>query len=162
MLTCQRCTHQNPDASRFCEACGVTLHDPAVAEQHADEIEASFRLDQVKKARTAFIVVAVLQVVAGFLGSAMAGPDEAGLILVSELILATVFFGLAFWASKQPFAAAIVGLFLYAGLHLLAAIGDPSTIYKGIIIKVIVVGMLVRAIKAGFEYRQFVRSRGMG
>lgn len=162
MIACQQCNHQNSDSSRFCEGCGVALHDPRRAVREADEIEAEFRLDQVRKARSAFLVVGVLQLLAGVLGAVMAPPGAAMFVLGAEVVVAIVFFGLAWWCSKQPFAAAVVGLFVYAGLHTLAALGDPSSIYKGIIVKVIVIVVLVRAVKAGIAYRQFVRSRGMG
>ncbi|MEM9456279.1 MAG: zinc-ribbon domain-containing protein [Myxococcota bacterium] len=162
MITCQHCSHQNPDSARFCEECGTELHDPRRAAQEADEIEAEFRLDQVRKARSAFLVVGALQLLAGALGAVMAPPGAAMFVLGAEVVVALVFFGLAWWCKAQPFAAAIVGLFIYGGLHLMAAVGDPSTIYKGIIVKVIVIVVLVRAVKAGIAHRQFVRSRGMG
>lgn len=162
MLACSSCDHQNPDGSSFCESCGTALNDPLEAAHQADAVEAEFRLDQVKKARTAFLVVGVLQVVGGLIAGATAPAGEGAFFLVAELVVAALFFGLAWWCSYQPFAAAIVGLFLFTGLHLTAAVLDPSSIYKGIIVKVIVIVMLVRAVKAGFEYREFVRGRGMG
>jgi|SRR5690606_11986290 len=162
MIACSACDHQNPDGSSFCEGCGTELRDLRKAAQLADEVEAEFRLDQVKKARTAFLVVGALQVVGGLIAGAVAPVGQGTFVLVAELVVAAVFFGLAWWCSRQPFAAAIVGLFVFAGLHLTAAVLDPSSIYKGIIIKVIVIVVLVRAVKAGFAYREFVRSRGMG
>jgi hypothetical protein len=162
MIACSSCAHENPNGASFCEGCGAKLSDPRKAAIEADAVEAEFRLDQVKKARGAFLVVGVLQVVGGLIAGATAPTGDGAFYLVAELVVAAVFFGLAWWCSHQPFAAAIVGLFVFAGLHLTAALLDPSAIYKGIIVKVIVIVMLVRAIKAGFEYRQFVRSRGMG
>lgn len=162
MIACSACDHQNPDGSSFCEGCGTELRDLRKVAQIADEVEAEFRLDQVKKARTAFLVVGVLQVVGGLIAGAVAPVGQGTFVLIAELAVAAVFFGLAWWSSRQPFAAAIVGLFVFAGLHLTAAMLDPLSIYKGIIIKVIVIVVLVRAVKAGFAYREFVRSRGMG
>lgn len=162
MITCQECNHQNPDGSEFCEACGTKLRDPRKAAQEADAIEADFMLDQVKKARSAFLVVGVLAVLGGLLGFAI---DEEGLgtfVLVIQLVLAGVFFGLAWWCSRQPFAAAVAGLAIFSGLHGLNAIVDPSTLYQGIIIKIIVIVVLVRAVQAGIKHREFVRSRGIG
>lgn len=161
MITCTGCQHHNPDGSSFCEGCGTELHDPRKLDHEADVIEAEFRLEQVKKARGAFLAVGALQIVGGLLGAAMAPAGFGGVILAAEVVVALLFFGLAWWCSRQPFAAAIVGLFLFAGLHLASAVVDPSSIYKGIIIKVIVIVVLVRAVKAGFAYREFVRSRGM-
>lgn len=162
MFACPQCDHENPHASRFCEGCGSALQDPRAAEMEADSVEAEFHLDRVRKARGAFVLLGVLQLVAGGL-SAMSAPDGMGTIFFAvEATLAAIFFGLAWWCTKQPFAAAMVGLILYGGLHLVATIVDPSTLFQGIVVKVIVIAILVRAVRAGITHRHFMRSRGMG
>lgn len=162
MIQCTACRHDNPDGSGFCEGCGAALHDPKKAAREADEVEAEFMLDQAKKGRSAFFVIGSLQLLAAGIEATMV-PDGLGVFaLIAGVILAGLFFLLAWWCSRQPFIASIIGLFLFAGLHVLAAVNDPATIYKGIIVKGIVIMMLVRAVKAGFAHREFVRSRGMG
>ena len=161
MIECTACRHENLNGSGFCESCGAALADPRQAARAADEVEAEFMLDQAKKGRVALLVVGGLQTLAGVFEAVMADAGLELFVFAVNLGLAGVFFGLAWWCRWQPFAAAIVGLFLFAGLHLLNAIVDPSVILNGIIVKVIVITMLVRAVKAGLAHREFVRSRGM-
>ena len=49
---------------------------------------------------------------------------------------------------------------LVVGLHGLDAIADPSTIFKGIIMKVVVIGMLIGAVRNGLNHREFQNERG--
>lgn len=159
MLTCPECSHANPRGTKFCEACGASVESVAEREREADEIEAAFLLEQVKKARTALLVVAVLQVIGTVAFAALQQVDGAATATMASI--AVVFFGLAWWCKKNPFAASIVGLVVFVTVHLADAIVDPSAIVRGIIVKVIVIVVLVRAIGAGLKYRAFRRERGL-
>jgi len=149
----------NPLGSNFCEVCGTSMTEVAAAERMADEAEASVMLERVKKARTALIIVGAFQVLGTVFMFALGNTDEvtAGIMFG----VAAVFFGLAWWASKNPFGAAVVGLVLFVTIHLGDAVLDPTAIYKGIIVKVIVVVILVKAIRDGLAYRAFQKSRGL-
>lgn len=162
MLACSSCNHSNPGTSSFCEECGTALVDPAKAEREADEIEASFMLDRVKKARGALYAVAVLQLLGGLFEVADTPTDDQIVVVVVVGGLSAVFAGLGWWCSRSPFAAALIGLFVFVGIHALAALGDPQNIYQGIVVKVVVIAVLARAVKAGVEYRTFVRRVGLG
>lgn len=159
MLQCPQCSQMNPRGSNFCEACGTSLSDIAAAERMADEAEAEVLLERVRKARGALLVVAVLQALGTVAMLAIGDVDQVTAGAMG--LISAVFFGLAYWAKNNPFAAAVVGLVLFLSVHLADAVVDPNQIYKGIIVKVIVIVILVKAIRDGLAYREFRKSRGL-
>ena len=66
------------------------------------------------------------------------------------------FLALSFAAKKRPFGAALTGLILYGIDIVLGVVVDPSNLYKGLVMKAIIVAVLVKAVSAGREYRQVV------
>ena len=77
-------------------------------------------------------------------------------LLITLFGIAALFYGLYFWARRNPLPAAIVGLTLFVTLHLIDAIADPTQLARGIIMKVIIVAMLVQAIQAGVKYKRLL------
>ncbi|MFO7567021.1 MAG: zinc ribbon domain-containing protein [Enhygromyxa sp.] len=160
MLACSECSHANPRASKFCEACGASLAEVAAAERFADETEAEAMLIEVKKAQSALMLVAVVQLISTvFL--VMTGALDA-ITMVVMLGVGGLYFGLWVWCKHNPLAASIVGLVVFVTLHAAEALVDPSTIVRGIVVKVIVIAVLIRAIGNGVKHREFVRERGLG
>jgi hypothetical protein len=58
------------------------------------------------------------------------------------------------WAARAPLAAAVVALLLFLVLQLGNAVFDPSTLAKGIAIKILFLAVLVKAIRAGAEIQR--------
>ena len=160
MLSCAQCQHANARTLKFCESCGASLADVAAAERLADESEAEVMLLEVKKAQGAIGLVAILQVIIAVLFLALGQIETTGMVVM--LGIGAVFGGLWVWCKSNPLAASIVALLVFASMHMAEAVVDPSTITNGIILKVIVTVVLVRAISAGLKHREFVRERGMG
>lgn len=131
---------------------------------------------QTKQAFGALLAVAILTTLGAFviwaLGGAMPGPDRQGaerldsvalaITVVITLGIAGAFFGLAFWARKNPLPASIVGLCLYGTIILVNAVLAPESLVQGIIVKIIVIAALVKAIQAGTKHRQLMRESGRG
>ncbi|MBE7450653.1 MAG: hypothetical protein HS111_17660 [Kofleriaceae bacterium] len=74
------------------------------------------------------------------------------LLLGTHLGLFVVHVGLYVWARVAPLAAAVVSLVLFLTLHLANAALEPSSIYKGAIVKVLFIVVLVKAIQAGYGH----------
>ena len=51
------------------------------------------------------------------------------------LLLLAAYIGLSFWAKKKPFSALVTGLLIFCTIQVLAAIGNPETIFSGILLK---------------------------
>ena len=102
---------------------------------------------QLKKTRNAIYVVAVLILAGNLIIMAISGTFTIpGFIIV--LVMAGVFAGLALFTKKQPLTAVIIALLLYAGLWVFDIIQlGPEMIYKGIVVKGIILYYLVTGIK---------------
>lgn len=101
----------------------------------------------VNKGRIALFIIAGLYVLAGFVEGFVTngGVLIAGII---DWIVAAMFVGVGIWSYYRPFLAFIVGLSLYAFLVLLIAYFDPSTLWRGIIWKVLIVTYLIYGIQS--------------
>ncbi len=182
---CPHCQAVCAPGATFCMSCGKAVSTgsaggPRVitAADYASTgsgrtLQAEELLKQTKKACGALTTVAVLQTIFGALivftasqGQSL-GPiktEGVDIKILSLFVfgLAAVFFGLAFWARKSPFPAAITGLVVFVTVHLLDAIADPTAIIRGILIKIVIVVILSRAISAGVKYKAMLKTQGVG
>jgi hypothetical protein len=78
-------------------------------------------------------------------GGPVAGP-LAEIIAGVVVAIALVFAGLGYWAYFQPLPAAVVGLTLYVVLLLFDLLANPQMVMQGIIVKVLIIGSLVKAV----------------
>jgi len=79
---------------------------------------------------------------------------QVNVALGVDLAIAAGFFGLWWWAAKQPFTASLLALLLYLAVIAITGIIEPSSLYKGVILKVLCVAALVKAIQAAYSLRQ--------
>lgn len=148
MIVCPKCRTQNAGSASFCESCGTSLVDLREAD---DKIEAML-LREARKGVWALGIVAALQVVATLV------LDSSNPVLWT---IAGVFVALAVWAIRAPLIASAVGLGVFVVLHATEAIVDPTSLFRGILLKIVVIGLLVGAIKTGVAHRNFRRERGL-
>lgn len=179
-INCPSCNTPNDAGARFCESCGANLSDGSKAKKATGKLgnlSENAHLKSIKTARTALIIVGVLTLIGGFfldkmlqseIASVRRNPnmiiDEAvvsqiNLMIYAVYALGFIFFGLSFWAKKNPFAACLTGLIIYISAWLIDIASDPSMIMRGIIIKLIIISLLVNGVKAGIAWRQ-MQERG--
>lgn len=176
-LICPHCGGNNPSSASFCTTCGKALPSatPAgprvvsakdVATTSAGKsLQTDLLKKESRKAAGALLAVAILQAVFGTFIVVLAASGERAIanielspaVFITVYGIAVLFFGLFLWARKNPLPAAIVGLVLFISVHLLDAVADPSAIVRGIIIKIIVIVVLIKAIQAGARHRQILK-----
>ncbi|MEZ5988254.1 MAG: hypothetical protein R3F30_03875 [Planctomycetota bacterium] len=76
---------------------------------------------------------------------------EVTLIYVVNFFLAAAMLGLYFWARGSPLPAFMTALGLYLAVIVLNAIVEPDSLYKGILIKVLIILALVKGIQAALS-----------
>ncbi len=178
MRTCPHCGVAVDDSrgpAAFCEHCGKAL--PALyttgprvvgagtfaATQAGQELQARDLARQAKKAATALLAVALIQLILGglvvfLLKKELQAADAWGLALAEVFGVGTLYLGLFFWARQQPLPPAIVGLVVYVTLQIATAIHvGPEALWKGILVKVIIIVVLARAIGAGVQHRRLLQ-----
>jgi hypothetical protein len=74
-------------------------------------------------------------------------------VLITNAVLAAVMAALALWGKRSPLPAVVVATATYAVVIVVNAIVDAKTIGQGIILKVVVIGLFVKGIKAALALR---------
>jgi hypothetical protein len=85
---------------------------------------------------------------------------DRGMVTFQTTILVTlgvIFLGLWWWAQSNPFAAAMIALLLFFTTILVSAVVDPTSLLKGIIVKIFVVIGLCTAVSASYRERSLRR-----
>lgn len=126
-----------------------------------NEIEREEYERGIRKARNVLFFVGVLMFV---VDSVMLAAQwnattslEATITIVLDVIFLAAFIGLGLWSKRKPYAALLTGLILFCAIQLLAMIGDPANIYRGVILKVVVVVALVSGIKKARRLQELTR-----
>lgn len=104
----------------------------------------------VNKGRYALFVVGGLYILVGFL-EAFVIPYHEILFGIIDWGIAAAFIGLAIWSYRNASTALICGLALYVLLMICFAILDPTTLIRGIIWKVLIIGYLIYAISTALS-----------
>lgn len=96
----------------------------------------------IRKARNVLYILAAVNfgfgVIFGFMQKV-----QVPLVFVICAIVAAIYFGLALWSTKKPFAAIISGFFVYIVFIAINAIADPHTLYQGLLWKVLIISAFV-------------------
>lgn len=105
----------------------------------------------IKKARNALFVTAALVLIGEVISIAAAGVGFPPLAIAIIAVEVGIFVGLAFWTKTKPYTAIIVGLIVFILLWIISIViasraGLP--IYSGILVRIIIVIILVRALKS--------------
>jgi hypothetical protein len=76
------------------------------------------------------------------------------LIAGGTAFLGFVFIVLGLLVRQYPVPATALGLVLYVGSYVIFALLDPQNIYRGIIIKIIIIVLLVKSLQAAIAYQK--------
>ncbi len=149
MLVCPKCREKNAGSASFCESCGASLADLREADDRIEEM----LLKEARKGVWALGIVAVIQVI----GVLVLDPSDPFLWTI-----AGIFAVLALWAMRAPLIASAIGLGVFVLLHTVEAFIDPSSLPRGILLKLAVISLLISALKGGLTHREFQRERSGG
>ena len=117
----------------------------------------------LKKARIYLYIIAALQIGVGIYQYSTADDPELALILGGiPAAIGVLFLGFAIWSYKQPVIAFMTALITFVVVHLATMILDPTAIYKGIILKILVIVALVKGFKDAREVQKLRESVGTG
>lgn len=78
----------------------------------------------------------------------------ANLFLIGNIILTVTYFGLWVWAKHKPLPAAMTALILFLTLQAINLAIEPTSIFQGIIVKVIILFVLIRAVTSAQKYQK--------
>ncbi|MDH5493281.1 MAG: zinc ribbon domain-containing protein [Myxococcales bacterium] len=147
--TCPHCGASAVPGGTFCDGCGQSLS----SSDDSYEYEMLHR-PALDRARKWILIVGIIYFVSGVLLGLLAGEAGGGLIFGLNLVLALIHVGLWHWARIAPFPAAVAALVLFSTVHLLEFVVDPSSIARGLLLKIIFLSILGSAVKAGLDARR--------
>lgn len=75
-------------------------------------------------------------------------------VLVVNIILSVIMLVLAWWSKFKPLSAILIATAIYAAVIVISAIIEPMSLLQGIIMKIIIIGVLVKGIKASLAARE--------
>ena len=146
---CVSCGETLNRGDAFCDSCGTKVLTATDRHYHQTQIE-----PHLEKGRKWLGAMAILYALGGLLFGVV---QQSMLIFAINLVLAGVQTGLWLWSKKNLLPAAVTSLVLFVSIHLLDAITDPASIFRGIIMKVLFIAALVQAIRAGLSARTLLR-----
>jgi hypothetical protein len=174
---CPKCRAPAIADDKYCMKCGANMAAPV--RQRLGNLSAKAHEKTLRSARNAIMVVAVLQLLFtiwmcySFNSQVAAlGPEEgldaevrqtiaqAWMQIYALFLVPVAFIGLWFWSKRNPFAATLTALIVFVTLHLVDAAVDPTALFRGILMKIIVVVLLVNGIKAGLAHRRMTAGDG--
>ena len=171
--SCPHCNAECLENSQFCQSCGKAVQAissvPKIFDDTKDiaqtvvgkKIQGMTLEKTMTSAKRCLFAVGILQLIAGgifYAGLRVAEEEAVRQELLSMLIgvglIGILYIVLGFWAKRSPLPASIVGLVLYISLLVFDGVSDPASLARGWIMKIIVLMVLIKGIKAGIQYRK--------
>ncbi len=114
----------------------------------------------IRYARILLYVIAGVQIMSLFMLPAME-VLELYITIGLGIGVAIAFVVLAIWSIKNPYKALLTALLLYSSIIILNAFLDPSSITKGIAIKIISIILLFNGYRNAKEDREWEKTYGI-
>ncbi|GAA4276799.1 zinc ribbon domain-containing protein [Aquimarina mytili] len=148
-ILCSQCNTEINSEAKFCTHCGYPENgdEKEKAKFHANKVMQKNKgfndAKKIKSARNTLYWMAGIFLVSGlFLFFTLNDIT----ILVANLILVVVYLILAYWSKQKPFAALLSALLLFLMVIALNTVLDPSSLFKGILIKIILLSFLIKGV----------------
>lgn len=168
-IFCAACHQQTTTDFTFCNNCGYPLKGTEEEQQNfmtqltVNQIDLEEYHNKIKKGRNSLYYVAVAFAVGTLLEIAQASDQSLKVaMLIVCLIVCSIFVFLAIWSKRKPLAALVSGSALYGILIASSAIVDPLSLFKGIILKIIVIVCLINGIRAALDAEKMKKETHLG
>ena len=165
---CAACNTEILTGDAFCTNCGYPVRgtkkeqDYFMLKRDWAEIDIASFNKKLKTAANSLYYLAAAFVIYGIVFYFLKQDDPNAIaMLLTNLILAFVFLALGGYALKKPLACIVSGLCLYVIVIILNAIADPATIARGAIVKILIIGYLVKGIKSAIEIEKIKKEHNI-
>ena len=107
--------------------------------------------NQLRKTRNAIFAIAIILFISDLITMGISDTFDITTLMVS-LVIAAIFVGLAFLTKKKPLTAILIALTLFIALWIFTiAVVGPQQIYRGILVRGIIIYFLITGIKHARE-----------
>lgn len=128
------------------------LTNEQIAEINLEKINLTDHLDNFRMGRHVLIGLAILAIIGMVLGL-VANPYEVNSedIIIEGVVLCGLYALCALLMTRKPLLAMALGAGIYTCVVALTALVDPSTVFSGIIIKIVIVIGFFRGFRGYFD-----------
>ncbi|HTD98206.1 MAG TPA: hypothetical protein VK668_02935 [Mucilaginibacter sp.] len=158
LILCDACCAHVGIDDQFCTNCGYPLKGTEaeqrafIAKQATAEIDLRDYHKKLKNATNTLYYLAGIFVLSALIIYFVKSDDPNILaVVITNLILAMLFLALGGYSQKKPLACLISGFCLYILVQVLIFVNDPAAIFSGIIVKIFIIGFLVKGIRSAFQ-----------
>ncbi|WP_108803447.1 zinc ribbon domain-containing protein [Aquimarina sp. Aq107] len=154
-LLCSQCNTEINLESKFCTECGFPENgdEKEKAVYHARKAMKKNQIiddhKRINSARKTLYWMAGISFVVGLIY--FFRTQDTG-ELIAQMVIAAIYLMLAYWSQKKPFAAILSGLLLYLTILAIITIAEPTTIFKGIIFKIVIIAFLAKGVYSASQY----------
>lgn len=156
-MNCPSCSKKvNPKALRcpFCKTLFVSQEKyNEVIKTKQEKARKQKEKDYIKSGRNTLLIVGGIS----FIPAVVYFVQEEVLAAIIQVVFAGIFVGLGLFASKNAYVALLLGIIVYGIVIILSALGDPSSIYQGLLFKGIIIYHLVKGISHANKYRTEIK-----
>jgi hypothetical protein len=165
---CAACFTNVVNDDVYCSNCGYPLKGSAqeqrdfIAKQHTINVDIAVVNKRVRAAGNTLYYLSGIFILSGIINFFISKDDpDVAAIVIPIFILAILFLVLGEYSKKKPLACIISGLALYAIVQVLSFIDNPANIAHGIIIKIIIIGFLIKGVKSAIEIEKIKKENNI-
>lgn len=161
---CDNCQHDiSGSEAKFCPKCGYPARGTS-AEQ--DNFRRALKLKKdvvddakkkIKRVKVMLYILGGLNVLVGLIIALADAIPDAVFVGIGSIIVGGVMFACSAWVEKNPVTGILVAFSVYMLLIIANAILEPASIYRGIIFKIIIIGVFIKGIKSAYDYREYTK-----
>lgn len=155
---CSNCNSEISNSDVFCSNCGYP-ENGSDQEKNKFNYRIKLRQDVVKDAKQKLVQIQFFLAFLGVLYTALGMYFlYSGFNLVDYLanfIVAAIFFACIYWVKKQPLTGVISAFIFWIILQLSVVFEDPSLLIRGIVLKIIIIGVFIKGITNARDYKEF-------
>ena len=116
------------------------------------EMDCLYESSDIRKGRIALIALIILTAVSAVVGI-KDGQDKNDMLI--EVVFLLIIYGFAFWlSSSRPKIAFIVAFSAYFLMIAISAFIEPSTLFSGIVIKVVLIYFMGKAVLSSSKFEE--------
>ncbi|AYL95979.1 zinc ribbon domain-containing protein [Mucilaginibacter celer] len=161
VVPAERCTYCNTEIKAedtFCTQCGYpvkgteTEQNHFISEREIQEIDLFTYNKSLRQATNTLYYLSGIFVFAAliYFGLHKDDPDVVA-VVITNIIMAAIFLVLGSYSKRKPLACLVSGLSLYVIVQVLNAVVSPTSLLQGILVKIIIIGYMIRGIKSAMD-----------
>lgn len=154
---CKQCETVLKDEHTYCPSCGYPQRGTAGEKSkfHANRVMTKSKANQapvvIRQARNILFFIAAITFLYGIF--IFYSHDDIA-TLIAAAVMSSVYIILGYWSQQKPLIALVLAVLVYATNMVVNAIAEPDTLFRGLILKGIIIYFLARGINSAMHLRR--------